>query len=101
VDYMLVPKGDIQQWETQSRTCLDALYESATTSSYWDSLKVHYAEENQSDTVNWDNVSFVKSICGWRASGGFRLMRSNHSSPNARRRTLEVLGANCCQVAGG
>jgi proteasome activator subunit 4 len=68
VDYMLVPKDDIQQWETRSQSCLDALLKSATTSSYWDSLRVHYAEENQSDTVNWDNVSFVKSICRWRTS---------------------------------
>jgi proteasome activator subunit 4 len=73
---MLVPKDDIQQWETRSRTCLDALHESATTSSYWETLKVHYAEENQSDTVNWDNVSFVKSICRWRTFGGSRLIIS-------------------------
>lgn len=61
--YMLLPGDTVQEWEIGSKTALNVLREKACDPTFWESLKVHYAEENQSDSINWDDVSFVKSIC--------------------------------------
>ncbi|PVF98837.1 hypothetical protein CPB86DRAFT_757643 [Serendipita vermifera] len=61
VDFLLAP-SEKETWEEDSRSALETLRNLVLTSAYWEKLRVHYAEENQSSAINWDNVSFVKSI---------------------------------------
>jgi hypothetical protein len=64
IDFFLVPTGStVGPWEAESQSAVDALRKRATESTFWESLKEHYTEENQAETINYDNVSFVKSIC--------------------------------------
>jgi len=64
VTFSLAPDSSyIGKWEAASQPAVEAIRSQATTTSFWEALKVHYSEENQSGSVNWDNVSFVKSIC--------------------------------------
>ncbi|KAG8866672.1 hypothetical protein FRC20_007837 [Serendipita sp. 405] len=62
VSLRLAPSSSIE-WEPASQAVFDEFRLSCLKPEFWEALKVHYAEENQSSSVNWDNVSFVKTIC--------------------------------------
>ena len=79
------------KWEAASQSAIEAIRTSATTTSFWEALKVHYSEENQSESVNWDNVSFVKSICERLCAPWEReKLITPDRSPNARRCALGI-----------
>ncbi|KAG8823710.1 hypothetical protein FRC18_010687 [Serendipita sp. 400] len=61
VSLRLAPSSSIE-WEPASQAVFDEFRLSCLKPEFWEALKVHYAEENQSSSVNWDNVSFVKTI---------------------------------------
>lgn len=50
------------RWEATSQSAIEATRKSTATPEFWESVRVHYSEETQSETMNWDNVSLVKSI---------------------------------------
>jgi proteasome activator subunit 4 len=64
-DWYLAPgEGPpLEPWESASQDAIETLREVLRDPEYWSKLKIHYSEENNSEIVNQDNVSFVKSLC--------------------------------------
>jgi proteasome activator subunit 4 len=68
-DWYLAPgeESPLEPWEAASRDAVGTLREVLCDPEYWPKLKIHYSEENNSEIINQDNVSFVKSICMWNS----------------------------------
>ena len=66
-DWYLAPgeESPFEPWEAASQDAVDTLREVLCDPEYWPKLKIHYSEENNSEIINQDNVSFVKSLCMW------------------------------------
>ncbi|CCA68831.1 hypothetical protein PIIN_02692 [Serendipita indica DSM 11827] len=48
--------------ESEATPVVEALRQWAIKPTSWESIKTHYSEETQSGSVNWDNISFVKTV---------------------------------------
>lgn len=66
-EWYLAPgeESPLEPWEAASLDAVEALREALRDPEYWPKLKIHYSEENNSEIINQDNVSFVKSLCMW------------------------------------